>query len=449
MRRLTALVFIVSLVLFALFAWFNIRHLVPPPRPSPPIVASVVQPVVPVISINYAKGATEIHDLKIGEKYFGNRSASVLKLAPEIAGLQFAFRSAGHQSDVTFLAPVGSTVFLLIDSDHGSSVGQNGVRQLNQSLRRSGWKRLPSDAQLEPANKRALLAVYQRDFNSLTRLTIVGAGASGIVVVARQLVLADAAFTAALHPSPPRSSPTPALAAAPSRFNMLLHNPIGWFILGFALLIGSSLIYQILVFLGIATGRPAQWARKLEAARVNDGWRIPLIPVDDDGTLIQQMGSGINSLFAVGGVAFVGCCVCLMSGNERPGIELLAGAAAIVVAAMILQVLRVRQDVAGWEITPAHCLDREIREVVVWVGKNGRTQMGWLCRAVCEFKHAGQTFSVTPVIRMSADGIGEKSFGSEQEAQAFISAAIDAGGKCQLRVNPNNPRQTELFSAQS
>ncbi|HTW95499.1 MAG TPA: hypothetical protein VMD30_11925 [Tepidisphaeraceae bacterium] len=440
MRRNTGIAFVVGLLFFALFAFLTLKGLAPPRRPTPNPPISAAQPLLPHVSVNYAKGQTEIHMLKTGDKYFANRSVAILKLTPEIAGLQFAFRDAAQPCSVTFLAPVGTTVYLLIDSDHGSAARQKGLRQLHQWLRRSGWKRVPHDTQIEPASQRAFLAVYRRSFTSLTRLTIAGVGTSGVVVAARQLALSDAAFTAELHPAPP--APPPSLAATPGFFVTLLNKPLGWFILIFALLIGFSLIYQILVALGLASRRHPRWATSLEASRANAGWRIPLITIDDDGTLIAETNSGTALVLSIGALAFIACTACLLVGNARLAIELFAAAVVIIVTALILQAIRVRQTLGSWEITPAHCLDLEIRQVVIAVANRGRPYMGWVCRALCEFQHAGQTYRVTPV----GNGVGEKHFSSEDAAQKFMSAAVGSGGKCQLRVNPDNPRQTAFFS---
>ena len=176
------------------------------------------------------------------------------------------------------------------------------------------------------------------------------------------------------------------------------------------------------------------------------GWRIALIPIDDQGRTVPRPSGALMLACALGGLVFVGGAVCLLIGNKHLADGLLGAAVTISLAAIILRAINFRRDLAGWEITPAHCTDQEVRQVIVAHGRHGYVRWGWRCRAICQFKRGGQTYQVTPAIRISALGYGQKWFKSEETANEFMQAAIDSGGKCQLRVNPGNPRQTELLS---
>jgi hypothetical protein len=178
---------------------------------------------------------------------------------------------------------------------------------------------------------------------------------------------------------------------------------------------------------------------------LNAGWRIALIPIDDNGTIRGQMDSGFTLVMSLGGLCFIGGVACLLLQKINLGAGLIAATPIVVVGVLMARRMQVKRNIAGWQVILAQCVDRELRHVVIAQGRRGRPKQGWMWRAVCEFKHAGQTFRVTPIVRMRSLG-GEGWFATEDAANDFLSKAIDPGSKCQLRVNPNNPRETALFS---
>ena len=219
-----------------------------------------------------------------------------------------------------------------------------------------------------------------------------------------------------------------------------------WFVIVFGVLIGSSAIYQILVFLGVLSGQQPKWAEQLAEERLNAGWRIALIPIDDQGTFRGQQGSVSTLVWSLAGLSFIGGVVCLLAGKINLAIGMIAATPVIVGGLLIIRRIQVKQNLTGWQVSPAQCVDREVRYVVVATRGHGRACLGWMCRAICEFRHEGETFRVTPIVQMRFLG-GEGWFWTEEAAKVFLGRAIDQGGKCELHVNPNNPRETILVSA--
>ncbi len=224
---------------------------------------------------------------------------------------------------------------------------------------------------------------------------------------------------------------------------MSFRDPIVWFIIAFGVLIGSSVIYQLLAFTGVLSSQQPKWAEQLAEERLNAGWRIALIPIDGLGTIRGQVGSGLTLIWSLAGMSFIGGVACLLAGRINLAIGLIAAIPVIVAGLLFVRRIQVKQSLTGWQVSPAQCVDREVRRVVVATRGQGRARWGWMCRAICEFHHAGQTFRVTPIAQMRFLG-GEGWFFTEEAANVFLGRAIDQGGKCELRVNPNNPRETIL-----
>lgn len=65
------------------------------------------------------------------------------------------------------------------------------------------------------------------------------------------------------------------LLGAPDIYHVLLHSPMGWFILFFALIIAASLINQIFIALGISSARRPQRARQWEQERATPAGESP------------------------------------------------------------------------------------------------------------------------------------------------------------------------------
>jgi hypothetical protein len=229
--------------------------------------------------------------------------------------------------------------------------------------------------------------------------------------------------------------------------SFLLFDPIGWFVLFFALLIGVSVIWQILVALGFSSGQMSQAVTAFQEERLNTRWRICLIPIDDSGRIRGQAGSLTTLVWSLGGLAFIGGAACLLLQKTQLAIGLLATTVVVGVGTLLLQFIRRRLNVAGWQFVSARCLDREVRQVVMGSRGMGRPRYRWMCRIICEYKRGGATQRLTPMIRVRALGDSERAFRSEQKLNAYLDAAIDTSGNCKLRVNPINPLDAELHSA--
>ena len=118
---------------------------------------------------------------------------------------------------------------------------------------------------------------------------------------------------------------------------------------------------------------------------------------------------------------------------KRIGLFLAGGSWLVLLGAMWLKVRRERRD---WQVVEARCVDREVRRVWEAGGEGGGRVWAW--RIVCEYKYQGVEYRVTPVINW-------KNFRSEKVAVRFLDKKIFPNGHCKIRVNPNNPLQTELF----
>jgi hypothetical protein len=170
----------------------------------------------PAVTVSFSKGTTEIRQLKLGVAYFDNRTDfTVTKVNPELEGLSFTSRPAGPAYPVTISAPAGATVYLLITSDVGPYSKDKGMPQLRQTLLASGWTRVAGDCARLPSPE-CQLAVYKQTFTAAYQANIRGAGHSGIVVVAANLVLGDNATNTA---PPPVAQQLPPASSTPNRVN--------------------------------------------------------------------------------------------------------------------------------------------------------------------------------------------------------------------------------------
>jgi hypothetical protein len=69
-----------------------------------------------------------------------------------------------------------------------------------------------------------------------------------------------------------------------------------------------------------------------------------------------------------------------------------------------------------------------------------------LWRVVCEINYGGKDYVVTPKVRWSDASQGESAFWKQEKAQRFIAERISPTGECKVRVNPNNPVDSELVA---
>lgn len=182
-------------------------------------------------------------------------------------------------------------------------------------------------------------------------------------------------------------------------------------------------------------GRPsplAQQVRHFQDVRENAGWRIEMIPFDDPFKPMMVQTSGVA---VAGALAFVtGFALLAYNANKFKGVGLCLAAGGFL-AALLGVWLKARNSRKGWEVVTARCVDRELKQVEIFV--NGRSSWGWLWRIVCEYEYLGKEVRVTPTVYWS-------NFTSEEAARKFIENHISSDGECKLHINPKNLLQTEL-----
>ncbi len=164
------------------------------------------------------------------------------------------------------------------------------------------------------------------------------------------------------------------------------------------------------------------------------GWRIPMIPYKDHAKTGPSFGVRVLTCVKVLGLLGFVAGIFLMSHKRQwqivNGIEL---SITSFLTLIISTWLAVRWERRGWEVVDAHCVDRELRRLS---GSKG----GWIwCwRIICEHNRFGPKLRVTP-------GMSWQGFRSEKSAIKYLEKRIRSDGACKLRVNPENPYQTDMF----
>jgi hypothetical protein len=172
-----------------------------------------------------------------------------------------------------------------------------------------------------------------------------------------------------------------------------------------------------------------QQLRQYQEKQQNAGWRIRLIPFDDKS---KPMRYETNWFATAGAIGFIIPFILLISGHAKNVEMLLKIAIGSWLFGLFALWLKARFNRRGWEVGTANCVDRELQKV--FTGKGN----AWEWRIVCEYEFRGEKYRVTPSVNWM-------SFSSEVAAHKFIAKRISAGDVCQLRINPRNPLQTELF----
>jgi hypothetical protein len=163
----------------------------------------------------------------------------------------------------------------------------------------------------------------------------------------------------------------------------------------------------------------------------NQGWRIASIP-HDDPTKTKIIKT--NPIALLGMVVFLAGIVAFF--NVRGAIPIALVIVGLVIMGGGVWLAKARQQ-RNWITVTAKCLDHEVQKrLAVSPGSDAGSHPTWEFRLLCELEHKGRTVQVTPTYW--------RSFATEDAAEEFLAAKIDANGKLQLRVNPDNPLQVAL-----
>lgn len=162
----------------------NKPETVPSTTPAPNATTKTAA-TSPPVHVKFAAGDTELDTVSEGIKLFTTRNYGLINIPPDLLGLTFTRRQGGRPTDVEINASAGATVFLLVDSEKGP----NGGVELNKRLALSGWTRLADAEYLASNAKKCAMAVYTRDFSSSEQIALDGAGWSGFIVAADNLIL--------------------------------------------------------------------------------------------------------------------------------------------------------------------------------------------------------------------------------------------------------------------
>lgn len=173
--------------------------------------------------------------------------------------------------------------------------------------------------------------------------------------------------------------------------------------------------------------------REFQDNRLNDGWRIKMIPFDDPTKPMRVETNWIALLFAA---VFVVSGVFAVKGATSvafPGL-------AIGFLGMLLSVwMKEKAKRADWIKMWVRCIDKEHR--LLYVRANKGRGYTWSWRWVCEFDYGGKVYRVTP--RHLGITRVRRSPPPEEEAIQF-DQKVNPGNQMELWINPNNPLQTEV-----
>ncbi len=165
-----------------------------------------------------------------------------------------------------------------------------------------------------------------------------------------------------------------------------------------------------------------------EDASEKSEWRIKPIPFRDPYAMMEtNWGALLGALLFIGGI-FAGLKVKALFSISAFGLVL----------ALVSILFRGRMVRRNWKKVLAQCTDKEWKSILGAPGQKGGVRKVWTFQLLCEFEMDGQRYKVTPGYWST--------FISEDRLQKFLDKTISPDGKCQLRVNPENPLQAELIA---
>jgi hypothetical protein len=177
--------------------------------------------------------------------------------------------------------------------------------------------------------------------------------------------------------------------------------------------------------------------RKLQEWSDNrKNWRIDYIFYPEDkGYRVTSIKNPMGYVSMIGIFLFLGGFAYLMikkdevSNFTMPVSICLTGFVLAAVGSISHELIRKR----NWVTIEAHCLDHETK-----LGRTANNVHLWALRTLCKFEINNQEILCTP----EATWPKRK---SEAWKDHFIQERIEKQGICMLRVNPNNPHETELL----
>jgi len=144
------------------------------PDTQPDTQPTIIPSNAPMVTFSYGNGGKAGTDpIKLGIFLIGRlRGTQFTTVTPELLGVRFSHRWARNTTPLTFDAPAGATVYMLIDSDAGAHAADKAVIDLHQTLVNSGWSRLPIETLIGQPVRKNYFTVYKQTFSAAVHVVI-------------------------------------------------------------------------------------------------------------------------------------------------------------------------------------------------------------------------------------------------------------------------------------
>jgi Lon protease (S16) C-terminal proteolytic domain len=139
----------------------------------------------PLVTVSYANGATPpIRVLSEGCVIFRNHAWTLTNIPQELIGLKYTFHMGGGKpTDATILAPAQSTVYVIINADHG----RDAMPNLNRGMIQDNWEKIGEAVYIGTPGDPNYMAVYRKTLNVDSTIAIPAPGWAGVTVAAQNL----------------------------------------------------------------------------------------------------------------------------------------------------------------------------------------------------------------------------------------------------------------------
>jgi hypothetical protein len=151
------------------------------------------------VSVQYAKGDTELGSIDLGANVFLGLDYTFQTVPDEIAGLSFTQRHSGVGADVTLDIPAGTTVYLLLGGGGQAAPARSAAES-------TGWIKA-GKATCIAHDHVVAFALYKQTFNSTSHITVKEAGVSDMVASQSLVVLDPITKTPDAQPTPSGDAP--------------------------------------------------------------------------------------------------------------------------------------------------------------------------------------------------------------------------------------------------